>query len=306
MLAIYFKTIRDKDFKKIDTYRNGSLVYINEATLEDLNTLSKIIHIYVSDLRDSLDKYELPRMETIDQNMGFFVRHPSQTDPGLHTETLTIVTTVNLLIVISPHHSEIIEGILSSASLLSTTQKTKLLIYILLKITQEYTNSIKKVRQTIIGVEQPLDRIDSNAIIVLTKNEEILNQYLTSLVPMRNLLDSMSSGRFVKFYEQDLDLLEDLMIALRQSEDVCRVNIKSIRSLRDSYHIIFTNDVNRTIKLLTAVTIVFTIPTIMASIYGMNVSLPFQNTAHAFFLVMGITILASIIAIWLFRKKHWL
>ncbi len=123
---------------------------------------------------------------------------------------------------------------------------------------------------------------------------------------MRNLLETMASGRYMNFYESDLDLLEDLMIAMRQSEDVCRVNIKSIRSLRDSYHIIFTNDVNRTIKLLTAVTIIFTIPTIIASIYGMNVTLPFQSSSYAFPLIMGFTIFASIIAILLFHKNRWL
>ncbi|MBU6447011.1 MAG: magnesium transporter CorA family protein, partial [Verrucomicrobia bacterium] len=79
-----------------------------------------------------------------------------------------------------------------------------------------------------------------------------------------------------------------------------------IRSLRDSYHIIFTNDVNRTIKLLTAVTIIFTIPTIVASIYGMNVALPFQGKAYAFVLLMAITLAFSIVAVILFRKNRWL
>lgn len=162
------------------------------------------------------------------------------------------------------------------------------------------------MRHSILGSEQPPKIVDTHAIVVLTKNEEVLNQYLTSIVPMRNLLESMATGRYLNFYEQDLDLLEDLMIAMHQSEDVCSVNIKSIRSMRDSYHIIFTNDVNRTIKLLTAVTIIFTIPTIIASIYGMNMSLPFQNASYAFPLLLGITIVASIIAVFLFRKNRWL
>ena len=110
----------------------------------------------------------------------------------------------------------------------------------------------------------------------------------------------------MNFYEADLDLLEDLMIAMHQSEDICSVNIKSIRSLRDSYHIIFTNDVNRTIKLLTAVTIVFTIPTIIASIYGMNVGLPFQGKPHAFAIIMGITFAVSLVTVGLFRRNRWL
>ena len=96
------------------------------------------------------------------------------------------------------------------------------------------------------------------------------------------------------------------MIAMHQSEDVCRVNIKSIRSLRDSYHIIFTNDVNRTIKFLTALTIILSIPIIIVSAYGMNVALPFQNHPYAFLIIMAIIVASSVIAIFFFRKNRWL
>ncbi len=306
MIEIYFKTVRDTEFKRISEFRTGSWIYVKEANLEDLNKIGEVTNLDINDIRDSLDKYELPRIERVDDNILFFVRHPGTSEFGLYTETLTILLTNLFVIAISPHRSEIIETLISSNTALGTTQKSKLILHILLKITQDYTNSIKRVRHSILGAEEPPKIVDANSIIVLTKNEEILNQYLTSLVPMRNLLESMASGRYMNFYESDLELLEDLMIAMHQSEDVCRVNIKSIRSLRDSYQIIFTNDVNRTIKLLTAVTIVFTIPTIVASIYGMNVALPLQAKTYAFPFVMGIILIASIIAIILFRKNRWL
>lgn len=306
MLEIYHKTSRDAEFKRIQDFEPGSWIYTREANLEDLNKIADVTRLDINDIRDSLDKYELPRIEYIDDNILFFIRHPGTNELGLYTETLTMILTNSFVIAIAPHHSDIIENLIATNTSLSTTQKSKLILHILLKITQDYTNSIKRVRHSILGAEEPPKVVDSNSIIVLTKNEEILNQYLTSLVPMRNLLETMASGRYMNFYESDLDLLEDLMIAMRQSEDVCRVNIKSIRSLRDSYHIIFTNDVNRTIKLLTAVTIIFTIPTIIASIYGMNVSLPFQASPNAFGLVMGFTIFASIVAVLLFHKNRWL
>lgn len=306
MIETYFKTTRDSEFELIDDFRPGCWIYAKEANLEDLSKIAEVAALDITDIRDSLDKYELPRIEHIDDNILFFVRHPGTHEFGLYTETLTMILTNTYVIAISPHKSEIIENLIASNTNLGTSQKSKLILHILLKITQEYTNSIKRVRASILGAEEPPKIVDSNAIVVLTKNEEILNQYLTSIVPMRNLLETMASGRYMNFYETDLDLLEDLMIAMHQSEDVCSVNIKSIRSLRDSYHIIFTNDVNRTIKLLTAVTIIFTIPTVIASVYGMNVVLPFQTQPYAFILLMGITLAASIVAVILFRKNRWL
>lgn len=306
MIEIYFKTIRDAAFKKIEDFRQGSWIYIKEATFDDLSKIAETTGIDIPDIRDSLDKYELPRIEHAGENIIFFVRHPSDREPGLFTETLTIILTPSFVIAISPSRSEIIEQLIMSSSSLGTTQKAKLILNIFLKITQEFTNGIKRLRHSVLGLGQTPSIVDSDAIIVLTKNEEILNQYLTALVPIRNLMETLSAGRYIKFYEEDLDLLEDLMIGIRQSEDVCRVNIKSIRSLRDSYHIIFTNDVNRTIKLLTALTILFSIPTIIASIYGMNVVLPYQGKSYAFLLIIGITFLASFLALIWFRKKRWL
>ena len=306
MIEIYFKAATDSEFTQIHDFRPGSWIYLKEANLEDLHKISEVSNIDISDLRDSLDKYEQPRIEHFDENIIFYVRHPGTNEFGLYTETLTMILTNNYVIAISPHRSQLIENLISINTPLGTTQKSKLILHILLKITQEYTSSIKRIRASILGAEAPPKIVDSNAIIVLTKNEEILNQYLTSLVPMRNLLETIASGRYMNFYEADLDLLEDLMIAMHQSEDVCSVNIKSIRSLRDSYHIIFTNDVNRTIKLLTAVTIIFTIPTIIASIYGMNVALPFQHESYGFILIMGITFVASLITVGLFRRNRWL
>lgn len=306
MIEIYCKNHKEGEFERIGDFRPGSWIYAKEATLEDITKISQVTGIDLNDIRDSLDKHELPRIEHFDDNIVFFVRHPAMNEIGLYTETLTLIFTNTFVIAISPHRSEIIEHLIFTNTSMGTAQKAKLILHILLKITQDYTTSIKRVRQTILGAEEPPKVVDSQAIVVLTKNEEILNQYLTSLVPMRNLLETMASGRSMNLYEQDLDLLEDLMIAAHQSEDVCNVNIKSIRSLRDSYHIIFTNDVNRTIKLLTAVTIIFTIPTIIASIYGMNMVLPLQNSPYAFLLILGIIVFASILAIGWFRRNRWL
>lgn len=305
MIEYYFKAAGDLEFKRISEFRVGCWIYAKQACLEDLTKIVEITGLDMADIRDSLDKYELPRVEHLEESIIFFVRHPGEQEWGLYTETLTMILTNKAVIAISPHRSEIVEQLIASNTPLGTLQKTKLILYILLKITQDYTNSIKRVRHSILEPRQE-KLVDSNTIIVLMKNEEILNQYLTVLVPLRNVLEILATGRHMNLYESDMDLLEDLMIAIRQSEDVCRVNIKSIRSLRDSYQIIFTNDVNRTIKLLTALTVIVTIPTIITSIYGMNVSLPFQNRSDAFLVILAITFLFTVVAILLFLRKRWL
>lgn len=306
MIEVFFKSLKDSKFRKIEEFKIGSWIHITEASLEDLDKIMELIDIDFADLKDSLDRYETPRIEHENENVLIFTRHPTEVEGGLYTSTLTVLLTPNFVVTISPQKSRVVERILQSNLRIASTQKSKLLFHILLKITQEFNNNIKRVRYSVLEQEKQIQNIDSDDIVMLAKNEEVLNQYLTSLVPMRSLLEAISSGRFVHLYEKDLDLLQDLMIAIKQSEDLCSVNIKSIRSLRDSYQIIFTNDVNKTIKRLTAITIIFTIPTIIASIYGMNVSLPFEKNPFAFFIIINLIIVFSFISVVVFTKKKWL
>lgn len=306
MIEIYYKSIRDEEFKETQDFRIGSWINIREASLDDLNKVNEITGIDINDILDCLDKYEIPRIEHINGNIIVYARHSCELEEGLHTITVAIIFTKNFIITLSPSASKIINNILISKTNLATTQKSKVLLYILLKITQDFTTRIKQVRNSVIDQEYKTKTISNKSIVLLTKNEEVLNQYLSSLVPIRNLLEAIISGRYINLYEKDHDLLQDLMIAIKQSEDLCTISIKSIRSLRDAYQILFTNDVNKTIKLLTAITIIFTIPTIIASIYGMNIKLPLENHPYAFLILMNITILISLICFFIFSRKKWL
>ncbi len=306
MIEFYFKSLRDAAFKPTEDLRPGSWIHVSEANTQDLDRVMEIADIDFSHLKDSLDNYEIPRIEHEESNILIFTRHPSEIEMGLYTTTLTILLTPNHVITISPKQSDVVQNILEGSSKVNSTQKSKLLFHILLKITQEFNINIKRVRHKVLEQEKEIQNVDSDAIVNLTKNEEILNQYLTSLVPMRSLLEAISSGRFVHLYEKDFDLLQDLMLAIKQSEDLCSVNIQSIRSLRDAYQIIFTNDVNKTIKRLTAITIIFTIPTIISSIYGMNVTLPIEKNPFAFIVIINIIIITAFILVIIFLKKKWL
>lgn len=306
MIESYYKNLRTEEFIKTSDFKVGSWINVKEATLEDLHKISEITDLELADLRDSLDKQELPRIEHQNSNFLIFIRHPSELEPGLYTSTLTLILTPSFVITISPYRSEIIEQIISSNALIATTQKSKLLLHILLKITQDYTAHLKRVSYSIIEQEQSAKVVDNRSIVVLTKHEEVLNQYLTALVPMRNVLENIATGRYLNLYETDFDLLQDLMNAIKQSEDLCRVSVKSIRSLRDSYQILFTNDVNRTIKLLTALTIILSIPVIVTSFYGMNVALPGQDKPQMYLYIVFGSFVISIGAVLIFIRKRWL
>ena len=306
MITIYEKGEHDEEFIEIQEPKEGCWIHVEDATTNDVNQISKLIDLEYTDMYDCLDRYEIPRVERIKEHVLIFTRHPIDAEGGLYTTTFTIILTKEYFITICPQKSLLVENFISQKPKLTPSQKSKFLIYILLKVTQEYTLQIKKIRTNVLKQEKKMSYVDSRDITNLTMNEEILNQYLSSLVPMRSVLESITSGRYTLLYEKDQDLLEDLLNASIQSEDLCSINLRSIRSLRDSYQIIFTNQLNKTIKLLTALTIILSIPTMIASLYGMNVALPIAGERHAFSVIVILIILISLISFLVFQRKKWL
>lgn len=305
MISIFFKTIRDKKFRKIEEFRVGSWINIEDATVEDLRIVAELAELEYSDLQDSMDRYEIPRIERQDGKTLVFVRNPAEYDE-LYTEILTIILSKKYLITISPGKNQVITHLLDQNTLLPTTQQSKLLLKILLRIAQQFTVKIKEVRNTVLRRKKEVGVIDNKDFIALAESEEILNQYLSTLVPMNNVIEALSSRKNINLYEEDEDLLQDLLIATKQSADICIVNLKSIQSLRDFYQLIFTNNLNKTIKLLTVLTIFLTIPTIIASLFGMNVALPFEQNPFAFIFILGIVFVFILIGLVIFSVKRWL
>jgi len=305
MYKIYYKDTEDQKLHEISNVRPDCWIHADQATESDLKEISQAMNIDYTDMLDCLDKYELPRIERSDQNLFIFSRYPTDQEIGLYTSTLTMIVTPDAFVTICPHRSLLVQQFLDGLPPNLPLQNTKLLIYLLLKINQEYTKKIRKIRYNVLSAEKEMISVESEDITTLARNEEVLNQYLSCLAPMRTVLEGIRSGRYASLYEKERDFLEDCIHSTRQSEELCDIVTKSIRSLRNAYQIIFTNNLHKTIKLLTALTIILSIPTMIASVYGMNVDLPFAKNTFAFIIVMGITIGLSACGLWVFKKKGW-
>lgn len=303
MITTYFNTAKRKKLQEIDEIRHGSWIHITNATNADLETITTLTGLSLADIDDSLDPLETPRIEYHDGVVIIFVRQPT-TQAQVHTETLTIIVTNQYFITISPTDHEFIAEFLRAENPPATTQTTKLLLLVLLKLTRSFTQQVKKVRNTVLTQERSnIETVTNREIVQLIYNEEVLHQYLSALTPMRSVFESLLLKKYIHFHEDDNDLLEDLLISIRQSVDVCQADLKSIQNLRDSYQIIFTNRLNTAIQTLTVLTVVLTIPTIIGSFYGMNVQLPFMESGQAFPAIVGISVGISLIFLWLLKRN---
>lgn len=304
MLLFYYKAEHQDHFTQIKELKEGCWIHVEGATGTDLQFISQLTGLQTADLSDTLDFYEFPRTEKIHNNILIFTRHPIEQEGHLHTTTLTILLADSYFITISPSKSILIQDILQKNSFSLFYKSSEFLVQILLKIAYEFNQQIRKKRHSVMAQSKEMNAVDSEDIYSLTEYEEVLNQYTSALNPFHIALENLLKLDINSFHKKAIHEIDDIIISVKQSENLCDTLIKNIRSLRDSYQIIFANKLTKTIKLLTALTIIFSLPNMIASIYGMNVKLPLAEEPYSFSLLMiSMFIISALCGYWFYRKK---
>lgn len=306
MLFFYHKTAEQDTFTKIEAPTDGSWIVAEKASTTDLEYICKLTGIHIADICDSLDYHEIPRIEEFQNQLLLFIRYPTPQEGHHHTVPLTILLLPPYFITITPTKTSLLHQILERKDITSIYKPSDFLLQILFLVAQEFNGEIRKARYSFMAQKKEMYKVNSEDISFLTEQEEILNQYLASLEPMQLVLENLgrSDKRFLQpKTHHDLD---DVINSIKQSKTLCEMLIKNIRNLRDSYQIVFANNLTRTIKLLTALTIIFSIPNMIASIYGMNVQLPLADSVHAFPLLLLSMLVSSLFCGYWFYRKNWM
>jgi len=307
MIKYYYKTIRSKKLVEEDTFKKGAWVYVENPNAEEIQTLIKQHGIDESLLSDALDEDEMPRLEREDDKLYLYVRSAIALSSGaFDTMPLLIVYAPDCVITISlrklPHFAPFFTGKIE----FTTTQRIRLMLQILAQVAEQYdkyitvtSKQIKSIRNRLRGHE-----IRNKDFIDFVTIEDELNEFLAALLPANATLRRMSLGRAIELHEDDHDIIEDLELSITQSVETCRSNIKSIINIRQAYSAISSNNLNRSIKILTIATVLITLPNIFFSMYGMNIALPFADAPWAFFALSVIVVAVLFIAYGLLKRMR--
>jgi magnesium transporter len=187
-----------------------------------------------------------------------------------------------------------------------TTQRTKLFLQILSKICETFSATITKINKEIKRAVFEIKKIEEEEIKQFIKFEFILQDFLSTLVSTKVLITTLLQKQYIELFPADKELIEDLLVDINQLEEISKSSVKNLVNLREGHEIIFTNIVNKVIKILTAYTILVSIPTILASLYGMNVELPLREHKFAFFIVLFLSFILMAFVALIFRWKKWL
>ncbi len=307
MLTIFHRAKRNKDLehKKIETIQSGVWVHLESPTADELDRLVTEAGLDAGLLADATDPYEVPRVEKEDKAVYMFTRVPISRGGEVSTAALAIVVTPKIIVTIAQEKLDLWKPFTSTKIDFLTTQKTTLFFLIFRAINTSYQKFLNEIRREIQRTSVSLESISNKDIVRFVRFERTLHAFVGALTPTNSAIATILSGKMFKLYEDDSELIEDLQLSNGQLLEGCSSSLKTIVNIRNAYSTIVTNKLNHTIKLLTALTIVLTVPTMIASFFGMNVLLPFrENSGFAFWGIVGVSLAMAFLLLVFFMRDR--
>ncbi len=307
MITHYFKTLKDSELKTIDSPRNGVWTHAINPTDEELAVLVEDFSLDETIVEDAKDFFEVPRMERSQGATYFFTRYPfDEKKEAIDTAPLLIIMGESFVLTIALREVPQFENFLNGKVNINTTQKAKLFIQFMDVLTKSYERELTRLRKAVHKNRNKLRKIGPQDIERLVNYENELNNMIAAVVPTNTWLNQVTSGNYMQLYNEDIELMEDLMIANSQLVDSARQVLMTIQNIRSATEAIMTSALNNSIRTLTVLTILLTIPTIISSLYGMNVDLPFFANPFAFWIILAIIFLLVTGTIAVFKRNEWL
>ncbi len=308
----YFKNINNSTVE-IDKAENG--VWVNLVPPfrdEEFSELSETLKIPVEFLRDSLDIDERPRYELDDQVRFIIIKTPAEnnsfndSDAYYITIPICIILTQNQIVTVNSFDNGAIKKFLSTFQKRHPDKRNMMVLKIFEKIVQNFMEYLKEINHKRNLYEQKLyDSNRNEELLHLMRIQKSLVYFVTALRSNEIMMIKLERTNFLGLDEDEREFLSDLIVDTSQALEMANIYTNILSSTLDAFASIISNNLNNVMKRLTSITIILSLPALVASIYGMNVDIPYSHTAHAFYIPVILSLAASIIIAWYFMKKKW-
>ncbi len=307
MLHIYKTT--ENGLEELENMVNGAWVNVINPTPEEIEKLTTW-GMDMEYINYSLDQDEMPRMERDEDYTFILLRIPiyqPDSDIPYTTVPLGIMILSNKIITVCRYESDIFKALVNGKyRLLKTGKRYRLTLYIFLETAARYLTLLRQINRSIERVEDQLQKSTQNReLLELLKYQKSLTYFATALRSNEVMMERVQRTQLFNYYEEDQDLLEDVLTENQQAIQMTSINAEILSSMMDAFASIISNNLNVVMKVLAALTIILNMPVIVASFYGMNVHLPGEDYPFAFFSLIGISIGLSAIATYIFYKRNW-
>lgn len=307
MLTIYKTT--ERGIEQLDTMVNGSWVKAIDPTPEEIEQLVNW-GVDIDYINYALDLDEMPRIERDEEYTFILLRIPHrqlESDPPYITIPLGIMIRGNIIVTICKYDKEMFNVLANGKyRMLKTGKRYRFALYIFLETATRYLAHLREINRATETIEDKLQQSQRNReLLELLKYQKSLTYFATALRSNEVMMERVQRMQIFNYYEEDQDLLEDVLTENQQAIQMTNINTEILASMMDAFASIISNNLNVVMKALAALTIILNLPTIVASFYGMNVNLPAQDHPLAFLFIIGVTVGVTAIATYIFYKRDW-
>ena len=306
-----FSSAENNNFKEIDKIEPGAWVHLLDPTEEELVSVRDTLHIEDEFIRAALDEEETVRIEAEDDQTLVLVDIPvvsAERNSFMYTTLpMGIIITADNIVTVCLEETSILEDFWNKnvRGGFDTCKKTRFLLQILYKNAGKYLQYLRQIDKASTQVENALHKSMKNSeLIQMLRLEKSLVYFSTSLKSNEIVLEKMLKSKVIQRYPDDLDLLEDVIIENKQAIEMGTIYRDILSGTMDAFASVISNNLNIVMKVLTSITIILSIPTLFASLWGMNVEgIPFAQNPLGFWCVVLVAGVCSGAAVWFLWKK---
>ena len=272
----YYKTVNGR-LREQEELEDGCWIDAVNPDEKEINFLIQRFSLEPDFLRAALDEEESSRIESEDGVTLIIIDAPvaekGDTGVSYYTMPMGILVTKSNVITVSLRENTVIaefaEGVVRGVQ---TELKTQFVLKIILRVATRFLQYLKQIDKVSNLLEQQLRKSMKNKeLIQLLDVEKSLVYFSTSLKSDETTLEKLMRGRYIKLYEEDQDLLEDVLIEIKQAIEMSSIYLNILSGTMDAFASVISNNLNIVMKVLASITIVISIPNIIAGFYGMNV-----------------------------------
>ena len=310
MIKMYNTDINTNITEETKDLKKGNWINMISPTEEEIQRVCAALQIKQDFIRYSLDEEEKARIDTEDDDNTtlYIIDIPVIESDRTRRVYVTMPIGVifvrdDYIITVSQKNNDIIKDIKTENVI--TYKKSRFLLQILYANSKKFLSLLYKINKELESTENKLkNSLQNEGLLKMLDLEKSLVYFTTSLKSNEVVMEKTTRGKIIKLYEEDEDLLEDAIIENKLAIEMAKIYSDILSGTMDTYASIISNNLNAVMKILTSVTFILAIPTLIASIWGMNVELPFQREPLGFLIITVFSIIMCIVAtIWLKRKR---
>ncbi|RYY68549.1 MAG: magnesium transporter CorA family protein [Chitinophagaceae bacterium] len=277
---------------------------------EEFSELSNALEIPIDFLKDSLDIDERSRYEIEDDTRLIVIKTPTEnnsfneSDAFYITIPICIILTGKQIVTVNSFENEAIKKFLNSFQNRRPDKMNMMVLKVFEKITANFQEHLKEINQRRNTLEQRLYASNRNEeLLQLLRIQKSLVYFVTALRSNELLMIKLARTNFLQLSEAEKDFLDDLVIETSQALETAHTYTNILSSTMDAYASIISNNQNAVLKRLSTLTIFLSIPVFIASVYGMNVPLPFQDSHFAFWIPLSFSLIILVYVIVYYFKN---